>query len=82
MDFIYYFCLSDMVRELITPVDNKYILNLPDEMIGKTVEVIAFEVDNKEDVLKVKPAQNIEDIKRRYSRYPIISHDSYQFNRE
>ena len=71
-----------MVRELITPVNNKYILNLPDEMIGKTVEVIAFEVDNKEDVLKVKPAQNIQDIKERYSRYPIISHDNYQFNRE
>ncbi|WP_299584722.1 hypothetical protein [Mucilaginibacter sp.] len=71
-----------MVRELITPVNNKYILNLPDEMIGKTVEVIAFEVDSKEDVLKVKPTQNIQDIKERYSRYPIISHDNYQFNRD
>lgn len=71
-----------MVRELITPVDNKYILNLPDEMIGKTVEVIAFEIEDKADILEGKQVQNIQDIKQRYSKYPRISHDNYQFNRD
>ena len=69
-----------MIRELIKPVDNTYVLNLPDEMIGKTVEVIAFEVDAAEEPV-LKKTGNIEDIKKKYSRYPVVSHDDFTFNR-
>jgi len=72
-----------MVREVIKPKKNTYILNLPNEMVGKTVEVIAFEIDNiKDKVAKAKSSQDIQDIQERYSRYPVISHDNYQFNRD
>jgi hypothetical protein len=37
---------QDMIREMIIPVQNTYILHLPDNMIGKNVEVIAFATDD------------------------------------
>jgi len=72
-----------MIREVIKPKKNTYILNLPNEMVGKTVEVIAFEIDNiKDKIAKAETSQDIKDIQDRYSRYPVISHDNYQFNRD
>jgi hypothetical protein len=72
-----------MIREVFTPKKNTYVLNLPDEMVGKTVEVIAFEVgDVKNKIGKPQTSQNLKDIKEKYSRYPIITHDNYQFNRD
>jgi len=71
-----------MIREVIQPTDNIYMLNLPDEMVGKTVEVIAFEIDNNKGEINVKAVKDINSIKEKYSRYPIISHDNYQFDRD
>ena len=31
-----------MMREIIVPTENTYLLHLPDNLIGKNVEVIAF----------------------------------------
>lgn len=70
-----------MIREFIKPAKNTYILNLPDTMVGKTVEVIAFEID-KDEIEEVKVHSDLQDIKERYSRYRVISHDNYQFNRD
>ena len=36
-----------MIRQMIIPTQNTYLLHLPDEMIGKNVEVIAF---SQEDI--------------------------------
>ena len=36
-----------MVREIIVPTENIYQLKLPDEMIGKEIEVIAFNLSDK-----------------------------------
>lgn len=44
----------ELVREIIVPTGNSYLLNLPDEMIGKQVEVIAFEIDSK-------PAEDVQN---------------------
>jgi hypothetical protein len=35
----------ELIREIIYPTENNYTLRLPDEMIGKQVEVIAFEIE-------------------------------------
>jgi hypothetical protein len=35
----------ELVREIIMPTSNSYVLNLPDKLIGKQVEVIAFEIE-------------------------------------
>ena len=40
-----------MIRQIITPTSNSYTLELPDELIGKKVEVLAFEVENEEFAL-------------------------------
>lgn len=37
----------ELIGEIITPTSNAYVLNLPDKMIGKQVEVIAFELESK-----------------------------------
>ncbi len=34
-----------MLREIITPKKSLVTVRLPDEMVGKTIEVIAFEID-------------------------------------
>ena len=34
----------ELIREIICPTENTYTLRLPDEMIGKEVEIIAFEI--------------------------------------
>lgn len=34
-----------MIRQIIIPTQNSYTINLPNEMIGKEVEVIAFEIN-------------------------------------
>lgn len=38
-----------MIREIVVPENNTYLLKLPDEMVGKEVEVIAFEVSDKKE---------------------------------
>lgn len=35
----------ELIREIIYPTENNYTLRLPDEMIGKEVEIIAFEIE-------------------------------------
>ncbi len=35
----------ELIREIIYPTENNYMLRLLDEMIGKQVEVIAFEIE-------------------------------------
>jgi hypothetical protein len=87
-----------MIREIVKPAGSTYTLNLPDEMIGKTVEVIAFEIENEKQKniikktigqLKNEPEdtasntiKDLQDIRKRYSRYPLISHDGYKFDRD
>ncbi|MCF0056227.1 hypothetical protein [Dyadobacter sp. CY356] len=48
----------ELIREIIVPTDNTYLLKLPDEMIGKQVEVIAFEIETK-------PVEDIEERRKR-----------------
>lgn len=49
-------------------------------MVGKTVEVIAFEIESGDNSIEIKGEKSLQDIKRKYSRYPVISHDDFQFN--
>lgn len=48
----------ELIREIIVPTDNTYLLKLPDEMIGKQVEVIAFEIE-------ARPVIDIEERRKR-----------------
>ena len=35
-----------MIRQMIVPTENTYLLHLPDNLIGKNVEMIAFSQDD------------------------------------
>jgi len=69
-----------MVREIVKSAKQTYTLNIPDDMIGKTVEVIAFEINSDESVL-TQPANSSQEILNRYSQYPAVSHKNYRFDR-
>ena len=69
-----------MIREIVKPAGKTYTLNLPEDMIGKTVEVIAFEIDR--DNSNNGDVKSPAEIKKTYSKYPPISHENYQFNRD
>lgn len=72
-----------MIREIVRPAGKTYTLSLPDDMIGKTVEVIAFEIDHADQSNNSSTSKKtLAEIKRRYSKYPSISHENYQFNRD
>jgi len=69
-----------MLREIIVPENNTYLLKLPDELVGKRVEVIAFEIEEKTDDSlevneKLKSIREIFDGKR-------IDLSSFKFNRD
>ena len=34
-----------MVRKILVPTENTYLLHLPDSFVGRSVEVLAFEVE-------------------------------------
>ena len=52
-----------MLREIITSANQDLTLHLPDDMVGKTVEVIAFEIrDSKKDFGGKSRLQRIEEL--------------------
>jgi hypothetical protein len=44
----------ELIREIFVPTTNTYTLNLPNEMIGKKVEVIAFGIGESEQLIDSK----------------------------
>jgi len=71
-----------MIREIVKSAGHTYKLNLPDEMLGKTVEIIAYEVGPLPQANIVDPNEKLQDIKKKYAQYPLISHSDYEFNRD
>lgn len=63
----------ESVREIIIPERNKIELTIPDNFIGKRIEIIAFEMDQRGDsnILKRKTFDAIK-----------INLSGYKFNRE
>jgi len=49
-----------MVREIITPEKSTVTLQLPEEMVGKVVEVIAFEIEGEKN--RISRAQRLKEI--------------------
>lgn len=64
----------ELIREIVVPENNKIELTVPDNFIGKRIEVFAFEMENS----------SIEQQKK--IRQPFIVADAkvegYKFNRE
>lgn len=73
-----------MLRQIIIPDSPVITMRLPDEMVGKSVEVIAFEVDEKSREKNGSSASFIERLQKTkafYSRFNIDMSD-FKFNRD
>ena len=51
-----------MIREIIKPTSNTYTLHLPNSMIGKTVEILAFDTD--ENGLFINNINNFNNLEK------------------
>ncbi|MCF2503123.1 hypothetical protein L0663_07040 [Dyadobacter sp. CY107] len=74
----------ELIREIIVPTGNSYTLNLPDEMIGKQVEVIAFEIENRVqdvDIESKEREQKIEQIREIY-KDSLVDLSNFKFDRD
>ena len=71
-----------MLRQIVVPTDNNFTIHLPDEMIGKTVEVIAFEIKEASTPLNYPEANtNIDKLNDALEGYTINS-NGYKFDRQ
>ena len=68
----------ELVREIIYPTENNYTLRLPDEMIGKQVEVIAFEIGKTPKKSIQNDLKDIQDI----FKDNRIDLSNFKFNRD
>ncbi|MFD1258949.1 hypothetical protein ACFQ3S_19245 [Mucilaginibacter terrae] len=66
-----------MIREIVKPEGNTYLLQLPDEMIGKTVEVIAFEIEEK---IAINPKKSISELRTELDGLTVDMKD-FKFDR-
>ena len=63
-----------MVRTLITPEDQNILIRVPEDYIGKQVEVIAFMLEEKNNTNNVKKNASFNALK--------LNTLGYKFNRE
>jgi hypothetical protein len=67
-----------MLREIITQANSSVTLRLPKEMVGKTVEVIAFEIN--EDKNTLSRAQRLGQIEA-LTKPTLVDLSRFKFDR-
>ena len=71
-----------MFRKIIKPTEQVYTLHLPAEMVGKTVEVIAFEVVSKDaEQLATTFEERVQRI-RAITKSTLVDLSGFTFNRD
>ena len=63
-----------MVRTLVTPEDRNILIRVPEDYIGKQVEVIAFTLEENSNVAQVNKQASFTALK--------LNTIGYKFNRE
>lgn len=64
----------ESIREVLIPKNNKIELIIPDNFIGKTIEVIAFEVEEKKNIIDSKKEKTFDAVK--------LDLSGFKFNRD
>lgn len=64
----------ESVREVLIPKNNKIEIMVPDNFVGKTIEVIAFEVEEKNDIRDKIKEKTFDAIK--------LDLSGFKFNRD
>lgn len=71
-----------MVRTITKSDNNELKLQLPDDLVGKMIEVIAFSIEETKKSSKTNPSkvQKINALKKRLKKFSINS-GGYKFDR-
>ena len=64
----------ESIREIVVPENNKIELTIPDNFIGKKIEVLAFELDEKQKTSRGRKKKSLNAIK--------LDLTGFKFNRE
>ena len=68
-----------MLREIIKPQKASFTMRLPEEMVGKTVEVIAFEIDEAKPMsTKTQRLEKIEEL----TKSSMVDLSGFKFDRD
>ena len=64
----------ESIREIVVPESNQILLSIPDNFIGKRIEVLAFEMEEKSKISKTPKKKSFDAIK--------LDLSEFKFNRE
>ena len=74
-----------MLRQIITPLEPSFTLQFPSDMLGKTIEIIAFELNEQpgkppisNDADKLLRLKRIEDL----TKDKLVDLSNFKFNRD
>jgi hypothetical protein len=70
-----------MLRQIVVPTENEYVLHLPDEYLGKKVEVIAFEIEEKVHEASADRKRKEEEARDFFNSIRVDMSD-FSFNRD
>ena len=71
-----------MVRTILKPEKNSLTIKLPDNFVGKVIEVIAFEIDQVDnEIAAVEKKKRIEDIDKALNKHRVDL-TNFKFNRD
>ena len=74
-----------MIRKIITPQERTLVLELPEEFVGKAVEVLAFEVEDEDSTHEIsrstqKKSERLQQIRDTFAKYRVDMSD-FKFDR-
>jgi hypothetical protein len=70
-----------LLREIITPTNPIVTMRLPDEMVGKTVELIAFEIESNKPLSVLSKEQRLQRIDE-LTLSSLVDLSNFTFNRD
>jgi hypothetical protein len=71
-----------LLREIITPQNRTITMQLPAEMVGKTVEVIAFEIENASTANSASSKEQRLKRIQELTRTSQVDLSNFKFNRD
>lgn len=71
-----------MIRTIIKPTKRSLTIQLPENLIGKVVEVLAFEVEETKGTKKrITKKSSVEQLKKEFAEFAFNS-GGYKFDRD
>jgi hypothetical protein len=71
-----------MIRKIIFPTQSTYLLELPNSLIGKSVEILAFDISEAEnELISEDKEQKLKSIEELLASFTFNS-GGYKFDRE